>query len=545
MSLVISHVGSDFVTIGADRGTWTTTADGVPSQAPEVMSRSKIHQLPGVPVVIATVGAWYKGWIDKWIADHPVDPAAYLLPDIARSFVADYFAHHDPRAKARLAECGLKLPEGKLQPHTPELLAAGASVIIAGFQPNWLRDVQLWSAVYPDQEVHSLHCVVVEEKDGSVRRDEQVAIYTMGNHDSLGPFIESADGNMDREKSATFIGYLFEERERAGRTETPTPILGPFDVVRLSKDGIEWLSGNEGQVQTAEPVRDAYVAAFDAAGNLIKTSGMNNTAVSVPVISSSGITYTSSTGSASTGDSTIELYWDGTNGSVVPQVHFPSTPYGDWLTCASGNSGALTGFNASTTHYFMSRIAAATLTVEVAQQQGGATASGVDHQWLNADGYISFAVNMACSTPAVNTSGGGTSPGGGGGGTSCPSVDQIIETQRGFLKAGEVITGDSVRDPDGDWNEVVFAEDYPAQIIGVTVAGEELQVDSQHLWLNPDDGWIDTMALHLGSVLQGADKALYAVHGLRVVGEGTMRKLKVTRQRYVIGHVVGHNGVTF
>jgi hypothetical protein len=501
------------------------------------MTRSKIHSVPGVPAVIATVGAWYEGWIDSWIDDHPIDPSTFSVPEFAKEFAADYFAFHDPRARARLAECGLTLPD-ELKPNTPERLAASAQVIIAGVQMNWSR-AQLWTADYPNVEPQPAH-YQIKETNGRMERLELVSVHVAGNFDHLAPLIESFNANVNREQSHRVVECVLDIRERLGRTEDPIPVRGPFDIVCLTRGGIEWLQGREGALEADR----VYAVAFDAQGNLKSTQSMKHMAVSVPVVSSSGITYTSSTGTSSTGDSTIEFYWDGTNGSVVPQVHFPSDTYDTWTTCVSGNSGTLSGFNASHTYYFMARIDAQTLAVTVQQQQGGSTANGVDHQWLNADGYVGFAINMACSTPAVNSTSSGTPSGGGGGGTSCPSVEQIIETKRGYIKAGEIIPGDCVRDPDGDWNEVFFAENHAAQIVGVTIDGEELRVDSQHLWLNPDNEWIGTTDLHLGSVLQGADNSLYAVEGLRVLGLGMMRKLKVNRQRFVVGRVVGHNAIT-
>lgn len=618
MSLVVAHVGWDYITLGADRGSWDVGPDG--AKNPSVMQRSKIHAVPGVPAVIAITGTWHLGWIEEWIRSHPQDPRTFSLPDFAKAFVADYFAYHDPIARARLAQHGLTMPaDGKLKPHTTEIQLASADVFVAGLDDKDERG-QLWHAEYP--QALKPHHFRVETHDGELRRIETGSWLSSGACDPLRPLIETLNPRIDRTQSSDVVYALLNLRERMAASEQPATVLAPLDVVRVTRDGVEWLNGSEGAnaVRSGDEMRaiinpdgsagkDAdwlpesstrkyaaesgaditrnhtandtanvngvgaatisqgasranaaigsnnnvnyanmsseYQTNYNVQGSLKSTQSMRSTAVSIPVVSSSGITYTSSTGSTSTGSSTITLYWDGTNGSVVPQVHFPSDAYNTWTNCVAGNSGALTGFNASTTYYFMARINATALTLQVQQQQGGSTANGVDHQWLNADGFVSYAVNMACSTPAVNTGGGGgTPPGGGGGGTSCPATDQILETKRGLIKAGEIIAGDFVRDPDGGWNEVFVAEDRPAQIVAVTIAGEELRVDSQHLWLSPDGEWIGTMDLHLRTLLESPDKSLKAVEGLRLIGPGTMRKLKVERQRFVIGAVVGHNATT-
>jgi hypothetical protein len=285
---------------------------------------------------------------------------------------------------------------------------------------------------------------------------------------------------------------------------------------------------------------------FDVNGDVYTTARMTKNGAVIPVVSTSGITYTSSTGASSTGNSTINLYWDGTNGSTIPTYHPPSSAVGVFTAVNSGNAVPYSAtLNASSTYYFCFRINMATNGLEYRLQTGGSTTDKNDESWLNLDGYVPFAKNLACSTPAVNTSGGsGAPPGGGGGGQSCPSVEQIMETHRGFIPAGDVIAGDEVRDPDGSWNKVHFAQSVPAQIVEVGVAGETLLVDAAHAWMDPDGGWIDTLQLRLGTLLQGVDGKIYAIESLALRGEGVMRKLKVERSRFVLGRLVGHNATT-
>jgi hypothetical protein len=288
-----------------------------------------------------------------------------------------------------------------------------------------------------------------------------------------------------------------------------------------------------------------YQSNFAPSGDMKSSQMMNGVAAPVPMVSTSGLSYVSSTGASPTGNSTISLYWDGTHGSQIPSYHPPSAAVGAFTNVNASSALVGNNFNASSTYYFCLRINIASNTLEYRLQTGGAAADQNDESWLNLDGYTPFAKNLACSTPTVNTGGGGgTSPGGGGGGNSCPAIEQIIETQRGFIPAGEIIAGDSVRDPDGRWNVVHFAENHPAQIVLVGIAGETLRVDTLHAWQRPDGTFIDTLDLKLGTLLQGVDGKLYPVERLEMAAEGVMRKLRVDRQRFVIGKVIGHNAVT-
>lgn len=282
MSLVISHVGWDFVTIGADRGTWAMSNDGKPINHC-IMARSKIHQIPGTSVVIATVGAWYDGWIEHWIVEHPVRRDAYSVPDIAKSFVADYFRYHRPKAQERLADAGLSLEDGqKLPPETPQRRIAGASVIVAGMQPGWPR-AQVWHADFPrDSEPLPLHYEVAPNANGGLDRIEKAAILTMGNSTPIRPIIENLDSTIPKAKeSAELIESLLEivnSNDRCNPTPESPRLLPPFDIVRIGAAGVEWLNGCEGPVIPSQPAErkfrgpvamgsPKFYAGFDSFGN--------------------------------------------------------------------------------------------------------------------------------------------------------------------------------------------------------------------------------------------------------------------------------------
>ncbi|MDB5042162.1 MAG: hypothetical protein JWN27_2888 [Candidatus Eremiobacteraeota bacterium] len=290
-----------------------------------------------------------------------------------------------------------------------------------------------------------------------------------------------------------------------------------------------------------------YRGSWNSGGDLTTTLHLKLNGTLQAAVSTSGFTYTASSGAGATGNSTVTIFWDGTNGSSVPTVHYPSQAVGVTTAVTSGNTGALSGLNASTAYYFCMRINMATNAIEV-RQQAGATASASDHQWLNLDGYLPIAVNMQCNTPAVSSSSGGTPPGGGGGGVQCPSSDQPMLTSRGMIRAGDIVAGDEVRGPDGEWKPVLASSSMPGLLMRARVGeggdAEEFDVEETHLWKRPDGSWIETRNCTIGTLLQGVDGGLYPVTMLEWRGPGMFQKLRVVGAQMVMGRVIGHNLIT-
>lgn len=421
MSLVVSHVGYDFVTVGADRGSWRTSSDGVPRQKPDVMARSKMHQVPGVPIIIATVGAWYEGWIETWIAEHPLEGKTYSLPDYARAFVADYWALHDPHARARLSECGMSLPsDGELKPNTPERLAASAQVIIAGLQPGWPR-AQLWNADYP-KDVEPLHYEVVIDEQGA-RRVEKATLHTMGQFDPLRPFIERIDADMTQEQSVEIVRSLLDVRERLGRTENPIPCLAPFDIVSVTKDGVEWIEGCEG------PIAASRVVAFDAKGNVFTTKMFNANTPNATAWYTDFTIQTNTTGTSGTATTT---YWFDNGSGVDITIHVPSyaNSVGDMNivpgsngnagpghTTSASPSGTVTNVTFGQTIYFLAYYHPVNGWSITAQKNTPFTMAQIQTAYSDTYGYAIIASTVASSSGVtINGTGSGSFAGDGGAG---------------------------------------------------------------------------------------------------------------------------------
>ncbi|MHB1798201.1 MAG: hypothetical protein ACYCUI_07850, partial [Vulcanimicrobiaceae bacterium] len=234
------------------------------------MKRSKIYEVHGVPVVIVTVGAYYPQWIERWLAANPVSPTKYHLADFASKFVGDYFAHHRPMAEKHLADNGFTLTAEPFAPGSQERLLAGAAVQIVGFEPHALR-AQLWQADFPDSQIVPEHFSVVEIA-GRTQRVEKATILCNGNYepfDALLPHLDAA--TLTAEQAVEAVEFILGTVEKFDRWH-PGPlsprILSPFDVVRLTAEGVEWVKGSEGNTDDAAPQSPVYAAGFDSSGNL-------------------------------------------------------------------------------------------------------------------------------------------------------------------------------------------------------------------------------------------------------------------------------------
>jgi hypothetical protein len=239
------------------------------------MPESKIVEVPGVPVVIATVGAWYPEFIDRWLREHPIDPKKYAVVDFAERFVADYFAHHERFAVQRLAENGLSVPaSGEFKKGSRERLLASAQVVIAGTQPGAPR-AQLWTADFPNSAVEPAHFKIAEGG-----REELATVHLCGNYEPIERLLDAIDSaSLTQEQSAEMVEFALGTAEKFDRWspgELSPRLMAPFDVVRVTHAGVEWVV--RPQVENSHPHPAGvleYVAGFDSAGVLKNSTTLN------------------------------------------------------------------------------------------------------------------------------------------------------------------------------------------------------------------------------------------------------------------------------
>ncbi len=290
---------------------------------------------------------------------------------------------------------------------------------------------------------------------------------------------------------------------------------------------------------------------IDPNGNVPSSAPFKVNGTFMPVVASGSLTYTASSGSTS-GTSQIIIYWDGTHASVVPALHFPSQAIGVNTPVTAGNYPTVSTLLPSTSYYFAARVDTAAYGLHIQSVAGGATPTAADHQWLNSDGYVAFAPDLQCSTPAASTgSGSGSSPGGGGGGPQCPASHQLMPTTRGLIRADKIVPGDFALWPDGKTREFVGSEKLEGYLMRVRVAYnadctifEDFDVEETHQWQAADGSWIRTNKMACKQLLLGTDGEYYPVVGVCWLGDGFYQKLRVVGQEMPMGRVVGHNIIT-
>lgn len=389
MSLVISHVGEDFAVLGSDRGSWSFAPDGT-IRGHQVMPESKIFEVPGVPVVLATVGAWYPEFIARWLGEHPLDPQRYSVRDFAEEFVADYFAHHSPRALQRLADNGLSLPSsGEFERGSRERLLAAAQVVIAGTQPGVHR-AQLWTADFPDTAIHPAHYTVTEEG-----RKELASVHLCGNFEPFDQLLDAMDhAALTKEQSAEMVEFALGTAEKFDRWkpgELSPRVMAPFDVVRVTHGGLEWIS--------RAGISGEYVAGFDSAGNLKQSSTMNtNVPNSIAWRTNAKLWIDWPSGSSTA------TYWldDGSGNGVAPTIWRPDGTTVSSVVALGGN-----GFNALTNGINMSGLSTSSTAKVyfciyfIPGATGGVSSTG----WYVTYQNTPFGINDACIAAAYQDGG--------------------------------------------------------------------------------------------------------------------------------------------
>ena len=150
-------------------------------------------------------------------------------------------------------------------------------VLVAGCQPpkRLAPRAQLWVATFPSTDVVPHHYEVLADANGQPGRKELLTFYLCGNSgpdaDALFDQIQPSE-EIGPRKSAELVESVFdtvEECDRLNPVAWSPLILPPWDIVRVTHEGIEWVKG-------APIDRVALCNNFDISGNAKATTAQKN-----------------------------------------------------------------------------------------------------------------------------------------------------------------------------------------------------------------------------------------------------------------------------
>lgn len=218
---------------------------------------------------------------------------------------------------------------------------------------------------------------------------------------------------------------------------------------------------------------------------------------------------------AITSDTTITLYYDGTNlsNSFILRLADSTT-----VTVPTGST-AITGLTASTSYRFYPYYDVLLNSVQFVTGGSGspaisfaasssATTLSTASSLANSPGRIRLATpafDVSTTAPASPPGGGG---GGGGGDPDCLAPWMELETEEGFILAEDLEIGDSIRTPKG-WSKVVKVKK-PEQNILVKIrvaSGAVLECSPLHPIGIADGNWRYAASVKLGDFLVTEDGA--------------------------------------
>ena len=250
MSLVVSAYGGNYVALGADHGTWDIGDDGKPYNS-STHSESKLREVPGCPMVMASVGAAGAArLIDSFIRRKAYTRETYLICDGLRELWHDMFDEYDKHARKRLAEAGFD-PDKSIadalatENHefmtAHERMVAGLQIISAGI--DYIGLPRFFEVNYPSREITCVNVAV----DGPFAGVFCSGIFAMGSHNILGGF---GDTELDYTKlnSADAIElcrFMLDTVERGERLKEKTGVvrcvMPPYDLALITTGGVEWV----------------------------------------------------------------------------------------------------------------------------------------------------------------------------------------------------------------------------------------------------------------------------------------------------------------
>jgi hypothetical protein len=244
MSLVVAAYSMHHIAIGADHGCWDVTEDGTPYNG-RVDPRSKLLQIPGLPVIIATVGRDYSAFIEEWIEAQSFKCDSYSCRDIAERLTEYVFALHRPEANRRLTAAGID-PLTAAFVDKNERTLGSQEILVVGFDRGTGWDPpHCWHSEYPSSEPERLNT----RKIGSMEW-LTAAIFAMGYNEPLKALWadEPQDwipdvGRLTELQCIDLTRFML---NTVGQFESWKPIgtqcvFGPFDVAVVRADGVTWV----------------------------------------------------------------------------------------------------------------------------------------------------------------------------------------------------------------------------------------------------------------------------------------------------------------
>jgi len=276
----------------------------------------------------------------------------------------------------------------------------------------------------------------------------------------------------------------------------------------------------------------------DGTGNgIIPASTALNAQGSIPPFTTDFVLHNAVSG---TSPSISLKYWLD-NGTASTGVTFwrvdGSTLSANFAGTLASPISTITGLSSGDTIFFLAYFNQTTLTW-VVQSSKNAQFTPAQIAAALGDGIVPALTSTTVNS--VTASGGGNLKG-------CPEINEPIECRRDgeilTVRAGELKVGDELRDFEPEvWNRITHFSTGPAPIHEVWFLDRKrpIKVDSSHLFMTPNEAWINVQNLRPGTVLAGGKGELTVVSS-RLIGEGMMAHITCERSRYLFDETSSHN----
>lgn len=200
---------------------------------------SKVHVVPGVPVLLTGVGRDYHAFTEQWLAEHPFSAVNYKVSDIAPAFWSDLRAHHKLAADHWLTQGGFD-PDAELLSDAQRALG-GQDMLCIGLQAGYHRPMPaVWHAAYPDTFPMPLH--IYKDDRGLPIGGQCSGITACGVvPDSIKAVVENPEG-LERLGASELVAFCMKVCSMIEDTDEGRDfrIQPPYDIVTIDGDGLEW-----------------------------------------------------------------------------------------------------------------------------------------------------------------------------------------------------------------------------------------------------------------------------------------------------------------
>jgi hypothetical protein len=528
MSSVVAVYGCSLV-IGADHGIWNIAQDGTPYNG-RVMPESKLIEIPGLPVVIGSVGKHYPGLIEQWVASQAFAPTSYSCRDIAKRLTEYVFAIHRPVAERALWDAGIDPATATFEDANERSLGA-QEIVVVGFDRGNGWAPQCWKSEYPSFEPERFNV----RKFGFTEH-LQGGLLAIGYNEPLKALWADSSqewlpnvGRLNEMQCIDLCRFALNvvERFESWKPKGKQCVFGPFDLAVIRADGVHWI---DRPFVDYVPERDA--GAEDRAASIPRSTPLNTAQGSIPPIGTPAVTATAGPTSITLSIPAATFYLP--DGSVV-SVNAWNYTIGTLQSSTTYhfNVAYNLGYNGTTNPVGSYEVVTFPQSAALSQQQMAA---------VYADGLYPITSNASITTQSSGGTGGGGFNGGGGGG--CPAADQPIETlERGIIPAGDLEVGMHLRSPNGEWVPILATRIEQCELVRVRAGDEDFRVEAYHLWRTVD-GWKATHEIAIGDLLESVTGDAVPVQAIERLGVGDYRRLHVRGGEFRLGHLIGHNVVT-